>query len=320
VLVTGGASPLGAAVVRRLLSDARFEVRVFDQRPAPQWMRESCEIRTGDPRSLADAREASASCQQVILAGAIAEGADAIGRLPYTVAELDAAFTTSGIRAALDHAVERLVFVSSAHVFERAAVFPTPEEHLENCPAPRSAYGRGKLAGEALCRAAHEESGLSYTVCRPFDPYGPRAEGGGPDLVGDLLAQAVAGAGELSLPGPPESTRTPTHVDDVAEGIVGAMASPAAAGEDFNLAGPDELTLAQLADLAWKAAGRKGRARVRSVGETLPVMGRRYGSAEKARRLLGWKATTGLQEGLAAAASRLREHPVAAPEPALSGR
>ena len=38
---------------------------------------------------------------------------------------------------------------------------------------PRSAYGFSKLAGEVWCRAAHDEHGLPYTICRPFNAYGP---------------------------------------------------------------------------------------------------------------------------------------------------
>ena len=60
VLVTGGAGTIGAAVVRRLLRDPDFEVRVSDQREAPQWMREGCEVHTGDLRDLDEAREATA--------------------------------------------------------------------------------------------------------------------------------------------------------------------------------------------------------------------------------------------------------------------
>ena len=44
VLVTGGAGTIGTAIVRRLLADPDYEVRVADQRPAPQWMREGCEV------------------------------------------------------------------------------------------------------------------------------------------------------------------------------------------------------------------------------------------------------------------------------------
>ena len=51
--MTGGAGTIGAAVVRRLVRDPGWEVRVSDQREAPGWMREACEVHTGN---LLDAR------------------------------------------------------------------------------------------------------------------------------------------------------------------------------------------------------------------------------------------------------------------------
>ena len=60
VLVTGGAGVLGAAVVRRLLRDPDYEVRVSDQRAVPAWMREGCEVHRGDLRVLGEARKAFA--------------------------------------------------------------------------------------------------------------------------------------------------------------------------------------------------------------------------------------------------------------------
>src|SRR6185436_7255827 len=62
VLVTGGAGTIGAAVVRRLLRDPDFEVRVSDQREAPRWMREGCEVHVGDLRTLDEARKAMRGC------------------------------------------------------------------------------------------------------------------------------------------------------------------------------------------------------------------------------------------------------------------
>ena len=57
--------------------------------------------------------------------------------------------------------MERFVYVSSSMVFERATEFPTTEEHLRDCPIPRSAYGFSKLAGEFYCRALHDEFGAA---------------------------------------------------------------------------------------------------------------------------------------------------------------
>ena len=74
VLVTGGAGTIGAAVVRRLLADPRFEVRVSDQRDAPDWMREGCEIHQGDLRDRDEAARAAKGCSHVIHLAAIVGG------------------------------------------------------------------------------------------------------------------------------------------------------------------------------------------------------------------------------------------------------
>ena len=271
VLVTGGAGTIGAAVVRRLLRDPDWEVRVSDQRPAPDWIREGCEVHAGDLRSLTEAREAMEGCSHVIHLAAVVAGPD------YRLLEVNNALYNGVVRAALDHDVERFVFVSSPAVFERADVFPTPEEAVADIPAPRSADGFSKLTGERYCRAAGADHGLRFTICRPFDPYVPGE-------VTDVLRTAVSAPGDW--------TRTPTYLDDVADGIVVAMGAQAGVGEDFNLAAGEELPVAEIARLC-------GLAR-----EPAPVAGggavaRRWPSVEKAARLLGWEARVDAREGLA---------------------
>src|SRR3954470_11060262 len=134
VLVPGGGGTLGAAVVRRLLSDPAYEVRVSDQREAPQWMRESCEVHTGDLRVLEEARRATDGCSHVIHLAAIVGGIANFHKLPHTLTEVNAALYNAVVRAGLDHEVERFVYVSSSMVFERATEYPTTEEHVWDCP------------------------------------------------------------------------------------------------------------------------------------------------------------------------------------------
>src|SRR3954451_283211 len=103
VLVTGGAGTIGAAVVRRLLQDPRWEVRVSDQRPAPQWVRESCEVHTGDLRELDQAREAMRGCSHAIDLAAIVGGIGNFHKLPHTLTEVNNALYNAVVRAGVEN-------------------------------------------------------------------------------------------------------------------------------------------------------------------------------------------------------------------------
>ncbi|HST56515.1 MAG TPA: NAD(P)-dependent oxidoreductase [Solirubrobacteraceae bacterium] len=312
VLVTGGAGTIGAAVVRRLLTDPKYEVRVSDQRPAPQWMREGCEVHTGDLRVLEEARAAAAGCSQVIHLAAIVGGIANFHRLPHTLTEVNNALYNGVIRAALEIEVERFVYVSSSMVFENAEAFPTPEDYLAQCPTPTSAYGFSKLTGEVYCRAAHDEHGLAFTICRPFNAYGPGetpdAEPGIAHAVPDLINKVLSGQKPLQIFGSGEQTRTLTHVDDIADGVVTAMSSPAALNEDFNISASRELTVAEIARIVWEACGEEpGEFELEHLPSFTVDVQRRWPSVEKAERLLGWRSQIEVEEGIAATVRWLRE-------------
>jgi len=327
VLVTGGAGTIGAAVVRRLLSDPAYEVRVSDQRPAPRWMREGCEVHTGDLRDLAEARAATAGCSHVIHLAAIVGGIANFHRLPHTLTEVNNGLYNSVIRAALDHDVERFVYVSSSMVFEQAELFPTPEDYLPRCPTPVSAYGFSKLTGEVYCRAAHEEHGLRYTICRPFNAYGPGElpddEPGVAHAVPDLIQKVLAGQNPLQIFGSGEQTRTLTHVDDIADGIVTAMGSAAALNEDFNISASRELSITEIARIVWEACGRDPEDFELEHLPTFKVdVQRRWPSVQKAHELLGWEARIDVETGVASTVRWLREQAGSPPtrsEPAVAG-
>ena len=222
ILVTGGAGTIGTAVVHRLLEDG-LDVRVSDQRRPPDWMADACEVQTGDLRDLATARRALAGCDRVVHLAAIVGGIANFHKLPYTLLEANHALYNSLFRAAIEREVERLVYVSSSMVFERAAEFPTREDSLERTLTPRSAYGFSKLAGEHYCRAARDEFGLRFAIVRPFNAYGPGEmpgdEPGIAHIVPDLIERALRRERPFAIFGSGDQTRTLTHVDDIASEI-----------------------------------------------------------------------------------------------------
>jgi UDP-glucose 4-epimerase len=321
VLVTGGAGTIGSAVVRRLLSDPDWEVRVADHRPAPDWIRQGCELQEGDLRDPAVARAATTGCTHVIHLAAIVGGIANFHRLPFTLTEVNNALTGAVVHAAVDEHVQRLLYVSSSMVFERATEFPTTEAHLESCPPPRSAYGFSKLAGEIYTRAAHDQHGLSFTICRPFNAYGPGelpdpGEPGIAHAVPDLIAKTLSGQRPLEIFGSGEQTRTLTHVDDIADGVVTALGSPAAENEDFNISASQELSIAEIAQIVWEACGEDPQELELAHLPSFEVdVQRRWPAVDKAQRLLGWEAQVKLEDGIAQTVEWLRERGVGSREP-----
>lgn len=312
VLVTGGAGTIGGAVVRRLVRDPDWEVRVADQREVPAWMRESCEVHTGDLLDPHEAALATGGCTHVIHLAAIVGGIGNFHKLPHTLLEVNTGLFNTVFRAALEERVARLVYVSSSMVFERATEFPTTEDHIRDTGIPDSAYGFSKLAGEVYCRALADEHGLPYTICRPFNAYGPgempEDEPGIAHLVPDLIKKVLDGQRPLQIFGSGEQTRTLTHIDDIADGIVTAMAHPAGENEDFNISAAEELTVAEIAQRIWSACGA---APEEFLLERLPSyrvdVQRRWPSVEKARELIGFEARVALDDGLRDTVDWLRE-------------
>jgi UDP-glucose 4-epimerase len=308
VLITGGASAIGRTLARQLLADPAYDVRVSDEREAPQWMREGCEIHRADLREPRHARAALDGCAHVVhLAGHPGEAAGA-----HTLLEYENTLHGAALRAAIEGEVERFVFVSCARVFERARLFPTPESHLAECAPPRSPRAYARLTSERLCRAAHEEHGLAFTICRPSSAYGAGAlfgEVGVERSLVELLQAAHAQTLPMQSGAPAHRTLTPTHVEDVARALMLALDTPAALNEDFNVASPRELGFDEITRITWQASGAGGAEELEPTSEATAngEAARSWPAAEKAHELLGWQARVDFAEGVAEALASSRE-------------
>ncbi len=273
VLVTGGAGHIGSAVVRRLLRDPDFEVRVSDQRPVPLWMREGAEVHAGDLRVLDEARKALRGCTGVVHLAAFLDASQ-----PFTLLEINAALDAAVVRAALDADVARCTYVSGD-------------------TSSGSARAVANAMGEALCRAAHTEHGLPFTICRLFGVYGPGLE----HPVMDLLRAARRGD---PLAGDADDPVALTYVDDVADAIVLAMAAPAARDEDFDVAATEPLRA--LAAQCWAACGNAPETLTLAAADGLAAP---PPAAAKAERVLGWRPHTAPADGIARSLASLAHSP-----------
>ncbi|HET9051635.1 MAG TPA: NAD(P)-dependent oxidoreductase, partial [Candidatus Dormibacteraeota bacterium] len=179
-------------------------------------------------------------------------------------------------------------------------------------PPPLSSYGFQKLAVEYFAQAAFDQYGLPFTIVRPFNCVGvgeARALGEVEVLSGnvklamshvvpDLVQKVVKGQDPLHLLGDGGQVRHYTYGGDLARGIVTAMESPAAGNEDFNLSTSTSTTVLELAERIWTRL-RPG-VPFRHVCDA-PFehdVRRRVPAVGKALRVLGFEATTTLDEML----------------------
>jgi nucleoside-diphosphate-sugar epimerase len=209
--------------------------------------------------------------------------------------------------------LQKITVISSSMVFESSSVFPTPEGAQKTSPPPRSTYGFQKLATEFFAHGAHEQYGLPFTIVRPFNCVGigerralrdHQVMSGNVKLamshvVPDLVQKVLKGQDPLHILGEGSQIRHYTYGGDLARGIRVAMESEKALNEDFNLSTAKSTTVRELAEVIWhKVRGPELPLNFVSDPPYEHDVQMRVPDVRKAREVLGFEATTSLEEML----------------------
>ena len=322
VLVTGSAGFIGGYVVEELLARGHTVVgvdnfskygrvaRSYDDHPRYTLVE-------GDARDTGMLTGLLADCDHLIAGAAMIGGISYFHAYAYdllaTNERIMAATCDAAIAAHRDHRLEKVTYLSSSMVYESAPTWPSYEGQEREIPPPLSSYGFQKLAVEYFARAAHEQYGLPYTIVRPFNCVGVgegRALGDVEVLSGnvklamshvvpDLVQKVLKGQDPLHILGDGSQVRHYTYGGDLATGIVTAMEHPDARNEDFNLSTATSTTVLELAEVIWrKIKGPDVPLRTVSDDAYLYDVQKRVPSTEKAAKVLGFEATTTLDQML----------------------
>jgi nucleoside-diphosphate-sugar epimerase len=322
VLVTGAAGFICGYLVPELL-EAGHEVvgvdnfskygpvrRSYDSHPCYRLVE-------GDAKDTRLLSELALDCDQVVAGAAMIGGISYFHEFAYDLlAENErilAATFDAAIAAFRDAHLARITVLSSSMVFESATAFPTPEGAQLTSPPPLSTYGFQKLASEYFARGAWEQYKLPHTIVRPFNCVGIGERRALRDVdimsgnvklamshvVPDLVQKVLKGQDPLHILGDGSQVRHYTYGGDLARGIRLCMESDAAVNEDFNISTARSTTVLELAEAIWRQVHGPDR-QLRVVNDPpfeydVPM---RVPDTAKARRVLGFEATTGLEEML----------------------
>ena len=322
VLVSGSSGFIGGYVVEELLSRGHTVVGVdnhskygkvtksYDDHP-------DYRLVEGDARDVDLMTELLADCDHFIAGAALIGGISYFHAYAYDLLanneRIMAASCDAAIRAFQSGRLQKVTYMSSSMVFESTDQWPSKEGDERKIPPPLSSYGFQKLAVEYFARAAWDQYGVPYTIVRPFNCVGVgegRALGdvevpsGNVKLamshvVPDLVQKVLKGQDPLHILGDGSQVRHYTYGGDLARGIVTAMEHPDARNEDFNLSTAQSTTVRELAEVIWrKIKGSDVPLNIVSDEAFEHDVAKRVPDVEKARDLLGFEATTGLDEML----------------------
>jgi UDP-glucose 4-epimerase len=299
-LITGGAGLVGSHIADQLIRAGAREVVVLDnfvrgRRENLAWAMANGPVRIieGDIRDRDLLAAAMRGVDVVFHQAAIR--ITQCAEEPRLALEVLADGTFNVLEAAVEAGVGRLVAASSASVYGLAEVFPTPERH--HLYGNRTMYGAAKAFNEGMLRSFHDMYGLDYVALRYFNVYGPRMDIHGvyTEVLIRWMERIAAGQPPLIL-GDGSQTMDFVYIEDVARANLAAARS-AVTDEVFNVASGVETSLDDLAKALLRVMGSDLRPEYGPERSVNPVA-RRLADTSRARELLGFETTVGLEEGL----------------------
>ncbi len=160
----------------------------------------------------------------------------------------------------------------------------------------RACYDEGKRCAETLFFDYHRQYGVAIKVARIFNTYGPRMHPNDGRVVSNFIVQALRNQ-PITLYGDGQQTRSFCYVEDLIEGLVALMATPAAVIGPVNLGNPNEFTIAQLAELVIELTGSHTQLSYHPLPSDDPRQ--RCPDITLAHDTLAWTPHIPLREGLA---------------------
>jgi UDP-glucose 4-epimerase len=288
VLVTGGSGFIGSHVVDRLLAHGH-EPRIFDLVESPYHHPGEVELVIGDLVDQDRLRTALRDCDAVVHLAAVSDVNKVLAD-PGLAESVNGGGTRTVLEAARLEGVSRIVYASTVWIYgDSNGHGPLDED--EPLSLPGHLYTATKLAGEMYCSSYGALYGMDTTIARFGIPYGPRAR---PATVLAAFVQRALADEPITIAGDGTQSRRFIYVEDLAEGVVATL-DPAAIGRVYNLVGGESTTVREIAETVTRVVCPVPIVHVE--GRPGDIQGAEISGA-RAKRELGWEATTSFDEGV----------------------
>jgi UDP-glucose 4-epimerase len=302
LVVIGGAGLIGSHVVDELVREDVSQIVVFDN--FSRGTRENLASALTDDR--VRVYELGGDILRTDILDSALKGADGVIHLaalwllhcqeyPQSAFEVNIRGTFNVLESCVANDVERLVYSSSASVYGDAVEEPMTEEHPFN---NENFYGATKIAGEAMAHAYFHRYGLPFVGLRYMNVYGPRQDYRGAYIAVIMKMLDSIDRGEpLVIYGDGRQAYDFVYVGDCGRANVCAMKANST-DRFYNVGTGVRTTIKELAETLLEITGSDVGIRYESEGVTF--VKNRIGSTERAAADLGFRAKTGLKEGLQA--------------------
>lgn len=303
-LVTGGAGFIGSHIAGALL-ERGDSVRVFDNFSTGKrenlagLARENhggrLELLEADMRDPAQVKDAMSGIEVVFHEAAFVSVLESMEK-PQDCFDVNVTGTCTLLEAARQAGVCRVVIASSAAVYGDSTALPLKEQEA---PRPMSAYAVSKCADEMYGALYSRSFGLEVCSLRYFNVYGPRQR---PDSMYaaavPIFIRRLLDKKAVTIFGDGKQTRDLIYVGDVVRANLIAAEHPAAAGQVLNICTGQATGILELLDVLRRIFPRV--AAPAFAGRRAGDIYASVGSAAKAEEIIGFRASTALEEGLRA--------------------
>lgn len=302
IFLAGATGLAGSAILRTVLETyPEARVRAVSRNARPIIAGSRIEHVRGDLRVSDVCRELAKGCDCAIMAAASTSGANVLATRPWEQVNDNVVMNARMLEAFHFAGVKRVVFVSSASLYQEFEGWIREEELDWNRDPHPAHFGIGWVMRfvEKLCEFWHRQSRMEIVIARASNLYGPFAkfDPKTSNFIPALIRKAVDRMDPFEVWGSPDVTRDVLYSEDFARAVLAMAASDSIRSDVFNVGSGKNTTVAEVVDLALKYSGHRPSSVVYLINKPTSVNFRAL-DCGKIRDRLGWQPTYTVEEGI----------------------